>query len=104
MIILYKIKIQLYRFKHLNTWFLILTTFSLKAQFYNLPNEYFFNTFSQRQLARLDSEQIHSSIQPYIPFFNKKYEFVGDTHRLFKYISDDPFLDKVFKKMLAIKS
>lgn len=73
-----------------------LKSLSLKSQFYNLPNEYFFNTFSQRQLARLDSEQIHSSIQPYIPFFNKKYEFVGDTHQLFKYISDDPLLDKVF--------
>ena len=68
----------------------------LKSQFYNLPNDYFFNTFSQRQLARLDSEQLHSSIQPYIPFFNKKYEFVADTHRIFKYITDDPFLDKVF--------
>lgn len=78
--------------------FLVLVSISVsvKAQFYNLPNEYFFNTFSQRQLARLDSEQIHSSIQPYIPFFNKKYEFVGDTHRVFKYISDDLFLDKVF--------
>lgn len=50
--------------------FLVLVSISVsvKAQFYNLPNEYFFNTFSQRQLARLDSEQIHSSIQPYIPF------------------------------------
>lgn len=78
------------------SYFLCLISVPSKAQFYNLPNDYFFNTFSQRQLARLDSEQIHSSIQPYIPFFNKKYEFVGDTHRLFKYITDDPLLDKVF--------
>jgi hypothetical protein len=104
-IILYKIKIQLYRFKHLKACILLLTTFSLKAQFYNLPNDYFFSTLSQRQLARIDSEQIHSSIQPYIPFFNKKYEFVSDTHRLFKYISDDPFLDKVFfNHLIHIKS
>ncbi len=66
------------------------------AQFYNLPNDYFFNTFSQRELARIDSQQIHSSIQPYIPFFNKKYEFVGDTHRVFKFITDDPVVEKVF--------
>ena len=78
------------------SYFLCLISVPSKAQFYNLPNDYFFNTFSQRQLARLDSEQTHSSIQPYIPFFNKKYEFVGDTHRLFKYITDDPLLDKVF--------
>ncbi len=71
-------------------------SYYVKAQFYNLPNDYFFNTFSQRQLAKIDTEQIHSSIQPYIPFFNKKYEFVGDTHRVFKYITDDPLLEKVF--------
>mgnify|MGYP006992463914 CR=1 FL=1 len=53
------------------SYFLCLISVPSKAQFYNLPNDYFFNTFSQRQLARLDSEQIHSSIQPYIPFFNK---------------------------------
>jgi len=66
------------------------------AQFYNLPNDYFFSTLSQKQLARIDSEQIHTSIQPYIPFFNKKYEYVTDTHRVFKFISEGPFVDKVF--------
>jgi hypothetical protein len=88
--------LSIQKFKNLNTYVLILITCSLKAQFYNLPNEYFFNTLSQRQLARLDTEQLHSSIQPYIPFFNKKYEFVKDTHRIFKYITDDVFLEKVF--------
>lgn len=78
---------------------------SLKSQFYNLPNEYFFNSFSQRQLAKIDSEQIHPNIQPYIPFFNKKYEYVGDTHRVFKFIHDDIFLDKVFfTHLIHIKS
>lgn len=79
---------------------LISLSLPLKAQFYNLPNDYFFNTFSQRELAKIDSEQIHSSIQPYIPFFNKKYEFVGDTHRLFKYVKNDPLLEKVFSDHL----
>lgn len=85
--------------------FSLLLSNPLKSQFYNLPNEYFFNTFSQRQLAKIDSQQIHSDIQPYIPFFNKKYEFVGDTHRIFKYITDDIFLDKVFfDHLIHIKS
>ncbi len=68
----------------------------IKSQFYNLPNEYFFNTITQRNLAQIDSVQIHAGIQPYIPFFNKKYEFIADTHHVFKYITDDPLLDKVF--------
>ena len=88
--------LSIQKFKNLNTYVLILITCSLKAQFYNLPNEYFFNILSQRQLARLDTEQLHLSIQPYIPFFNKKYEFVKDTHHIFKYITDDVFLEKVF--------
>ena len=105
MIILHKIKIQFFRFRNLITCILILISFSLKSQFYNLPNDYFFNTFTQRQLAKVDSEQTHSSIQPYIPFFNKKYEFVGDSHRIFKYITDDPLLEKVFfDHLIHIKS
>lgn len=105
MIILHKIKIRLFKCNKLTPYILLLTTISLKAQFYNLPNDYFFNTFSQRQLARIDSEQIHSSIQPYIPFFNKKYEFTADTHRLFKFITDDPLIDKIFfDHLIHIKS
>jgi hypothetical protein len=79
---------------------LFLSSLSASAQFYNLPNDYFFNTTLQKQLAEFDSMQIHSSIQPYIPFFNQKYMFVGDTHRVFKYISDDPIIDKVFSDHL----
>ena len=84
---------------------LLFVPFSTKAQFYNLPNDYFFNTLSQRHLAKIDSEQIHTSIQPYIPFFNKKYEFVNDSHRVFKYITDDVALEKVFfDHLIHIKS
>ena len=83
----------------------LLLSLPLSAQFYNLPNDYFFNTFSQRRLAEIDSEQIHSSIQPYIPFFNKRYEFVGDTHRVFKYVKNDLLLEKVFfDHLIHIKS
>lgn len=85
--------------------FLFLIANPLKSQFYNLPNEYFFNTLTQRELNKIDSSQVHTGIQPYIPFFNKKYEFVADTHRIFKYITEDLFLDKVFfDHLLHIKS
>ena len=75
---------------------LILLTSSLKAQFYNLPNDYFFNTTTQKHLAKIDSNQVHVGMQPYIPFFHKKYEFVADSHRVFKYINKDVLVDKVF--------
>ncbi|MBS1636078.1 MAG: hypothetical protein JST26_09195 [Bacteroidetes bacterium] len=68
---------------------------SLKAQFYNLPNDYIYNTLAQRRMARIDSIPLHNSIQPAIPFFNPAYRFVADTFRIFKYITDDPFLEKV---------
>lgn len=104
-IVLTKNKILFNRLKHLLSFIFCLLSIYSKAQFYNLPNEYFFNTLSQRQLARLDTEQIHSSIQPYIPFFNKKYEFVKDTHHVLKYITDDILVDKVFyDHLIHIKS
>lgn len=85
--------------------FSLLISNSLKAQFYNLPNDYFYNTLTQRQLARVDSEQTHLGIQPYIPFFSKKYEFVFDTTKVLKYITEDPLLDKVFyDHLIHIKS
>lgn len=97
--------ILLKRSKNLLSFTLCLISFSLSAQFYNLPNDYFFNTFSQRRLARIDSQQIHAGIQPYIPFFNKKYEFVSDSFRVFKYITNDKLLDKVFfDHLIHIKS
>lgn len=96
MIFMNSIHFQFRNHKNLLSLFFGLVSLSVKSQFYNLPNDYFFNTFLQRRLAEVDSEQIHSSIQPYIPFFNKKYEFIGDTHRVFKYVKNDDFLDKVF--------
>jgi hypothetical protein len=78
---------------------------SIKAQFYNLPNEYFFNTITQKNLSKIDSVQTHSSIEPYIPFFNKRYEFVADSYKIFKYITDDIAIDKVFfDHLIHIKS
>jgi hypothetical protein len=75
------------------------------SQFYNLPNNYFFNLLTEKNLSMIDSIQTHSSIQPYIPFYNKRYEFVSDTFKVFKFITDDPLLDKVFyDHLILIKS
>lgn len=98
-------KIQVYRYKYLLSFILYLLSLPLQSQFYNLPNDYFYNTFSQRHLARIDSEQTHPDIQPYIPFFNRKYEFVADSYRVFKYITEDRLLDKIFfDHLIHIKS
>lgn len=44
-------------------------------------------------------------IQPYIPFFDKKYEFVADSYQVFKYINNDVLLDKIFNDhLIHIKS
>jgi hypothetical protein len=70
---------------------------SVKSQFYNLPNDYFFSLLTEKQLAAKDSS-IHNGVKPYIHFFSKKYVHVEDSHRIFKYISEDPALDLVFFK------
>ena len=85
------------RLKVLLSCLLILLSFNYKAQFYNLPSDYNFNLLTQKQLAVKDSN-LHSSIQPYIPFFSEKYSFVPNSHQIFKYIVDDPALDIVFFK------
>jgi hypothetical protein len=104
-IILHKIKIQLFRYSYLFTFTLLLTSISTKAQFYNLPNEYFVGLLTQAQLSKIDSTPNHPTIQPYIPFFNSKYTFVTDTSRVFKFIKDDPILDKIFyDHLIHIKS
>ncbi|PBQ31736.1 hypothetical protein CNR22_08115 [Sphingobacteriaceae bacterium] len=69
----------------------------LKAQFYNLPNDYSFSLLTERGLAAKDSS-IHTGVKPYIHFFSNKYIHVADSHRVFKYINDDPAIDLVFYK------
>lgn len=76
-----------------------LASFNVKSQFYNLPGDYSFSQLTQRGLAAKDSA-IHAGIQPYVQFFSPKYLHVADTHRLFKYIKDDPALDAIFVKHL----
>lgn len=93
------------RFLLIMSYALCLMSFSAKAQFYNLPNDYFFNLLTQKQLSKLDTVPSHPAIQPYIPFFNTKYNNIADTHRVFKYITEDPLLDKVFfDDLIYIKS
>jgi hypothetical protein len=79
---------------------LVILTFAsttVRAQFYNLPNDYFFSLLTERELAKKDP-QVHSDIKPYIHFLNKKYIHRADSHRIFKYITEDPALDVTFFK------
>ncbi|MES2681363.1 MAG: hypothetical protein V4635_15820 [Bacteroidota bacterium] len=69
------------------------------AQFYNLPGDYSFSLLTEKKLAIKDSA-VHAGIKPYIHFFSDKYVHVPDSHRLFKYISDDAAIDLVFYKHL----
>lgn len=69
----------------------------LIAQFYNLPGEYNFSLLTQKQLAAPDL-QLHSAIQPYIHFFSKNYVHVPDSHRIYKYVVNDPGLEALFFK------
>ncbi|MCC6180955.1 MAG: hypothetical protein IT237_03880 [Bacteroidia bacterium] len=79
------------------TFFAILLPQFYFAQFYNLPNDYIFGISTQKQLAKIDTlEQTHSAIQPYISFYSKQYEFIADSTKLFKYVADDPAINKIF--------
>ncbi len=76
---------------------LLLVSFTSRSQFYNLPNDYNFSLLTEKVLAAKDSA-IHTGVKPYIHFFDQKYVHVPDTHRIFKYIIDDPALDAFFFK------
>ncbi|MDI9339277.1 MAG: hypothetical protein QM534_01795 [Sediminibacterium sp.] len=83
---------------------LFLSISHFRAQFYGQPADYSFSLLTQKQLARADSV-LHTGIQPYIPFWNTNYQHVADTHRIFKYITRDYALDKVFfQHLIEIKS
>ena len=76
----------------------------LHAQFYNLPNDYSYGLLTERILAEKDSS-IHSAVKPYIHFYSDKYKHVPDTHPVFKYITEDPALDKIFRDhLIHVKS
>lgn len=80
-----------------------IASFYSSAQFYNLPNDYFFSLLTERELAEKDA-QIHSNVKPYIQFFDRKYIHYADSHRIFKYITEDPALDiTFFKHVLSIE-
>lgn len=76
-----------------------LVSLDVRAQFYNLPNDFSFGLSTERSLSAKDSS-VHSGIKPYIPFFSDKYKHVADTHKIFRYITDDPALDAAFYKHL----
>lgn len=79
-------------------YYLLLTvSIPATAQFYNLPNDYSFSLLTEKQLAAKDSS-VHTGLKPYIHFFSAKYVNIGDTHRIFKFISDDPAVELAFYK------
>lgn len=67
------------------------------AQFYDMPGDYSFSLLTERVLAAKDSA-IHSGLKPYIHFFSPKYIHVGDSHKVYKYITEDPAIDLIFYK------
>lgn len=79
--------------------FLLFFSTLLQAQFYNLPADYFFSLFTEKQLAEKD-RAIHTGLKPYVPFFSDKYQHVEDSHQVFRFITNDPAVDAVFRKHL----
>ena len=72
-------------------FFFVLIIHSIKAQYYNLPNDYFFSLFTEKKLAEINNN-IHTNLKPYIPFFSKKYLYVTDSHSLYKNSSLSKFI------------
>lgn len=99
-----RVQIQICKTNSILAFFAVfLTTFVLRAQYYNLPNDYNFALLTEKNLAQKDSS-IHSSIKPYIHFFSNKYIHEADSYRIFKFITDDPALDIAFyKHLIAIE-
>ncbi|MCC6371021.1 MAG: hypothetical protein IT236_08460 [Bacteroidia bacterium] len=89
------------KFKHYTfvVIFQLCLSLHLKSQFYNLPNEYSFSLLTERNLAQRDSS-IHTGVKPYIHFFSRRYVDAIDSHRVYKFISNDPGLDAAFYKHL----
>ncbi len=76
-------------------FFLILFQPLYKAQFFNLPTEYFSSLLTERELAKKEN-QLHTGIKPYIHFFSPKFLHVIDSHSVYKYIHEDAGVDLVF--------
>ena len=89
------------KIKHHTLFLYALCFFSVKAkaQFYNVPGEYFFSLLTEKSLAE-KSSYTHSGAKPYIHFFSNKYEHVIDSHKVFKYIKNDPGLETIFYQHL----
>ncbi len=85
-----KIRYHIYLF-----FFLIFFQPFCKAQFFNLPTEYFSSLLTERELAKKEN-QLHTGIKPYIHFYSPKYLHVIDSHSVYKYIHEDPGVDAVF--------
>lgn len=82
----------------LNTIFfclLVASTGQGWAQYYNLPSDNSFSLLTEKALAKKNT-RVHSGIKPYIHFFDNTYIQVVDSHRIYKYIKNDPGLETIF--------
>lgn len=68
-----------------------------KAQYYSLPTEYGFSLLTERHLSFRDSGS-RQILQPYIPLHDSAHVFVPDSHRVFRFINEDPAIDLIFRK------
>jgi hypothetical protein len=82
-------------------FFYVLCFFSFKAtaQFYNVPGDYFFSLLTEKGLAE-KSSALHPGAKPYIHFFSNKYEHIVDSHKVYKYIKNDPGVETTFYQHL----
>ena len=81
--------------RHICCLFLLLILQHGKAQFFNLPSEYFSALLTERELAKKENN-LHTGIKPYIPFYSPKYLHIADSHRVYKYIHEDAGVDFFF--------
>lgn len=78
---------------------MFLSHFAGRAQFYNLPADYFFSLPTEKTLSEKDRE-VHSNVKPYIPFFSEKYRAAGDSEQVFRFIREGKLKDLLFYRHL----
>lgn len=76
----------------------------IHAQFYTLPNQWQFQIIQDYNILKHDSAgEISLTTYPLNPLIADKYANIDTSVHLFKYIKNDPALDKIFEKDLITK-
>lgn len=73
-----------------------------KAQFYTLPNNWLFQQIQDYTIFVSDTS-VSTSVYPVTPFLGRNFSNIDTAFHLFKYIKNDPALDKLFEKDLILK-